>query len=372
MLLMQAQENGVVLDEEKLLFIVGGQDSNFDDDVDEPPVQDLALNVDNVYQANKCDDFDFDYVKDNAVQVVQSNVSLVPNDSLMMIINDMHEQVAKCVSANEQNKVVNESLTAKLARYKEHVKIYEKGQDPTSYLEGCSMGDEYSKRNSTNRGPVILDFENSVVHLPSVMGASSGFEAVNIMDSSATKTKYPANVDCHGISIFGNTNSIHTNGESSTNNLNGEGHLWPTDDFKGPVVLDFENQAVHLSSIVGISTGFQIGNDVEMSIGKNNNSLNIDHLDSPLLGDMNSLQSNGQNNAGSVAHKPVQTNNNVDFRKSKNTERLPLSNVATASTRSHVNSNCEGVSSCYIDIEDCDCSCQYCGAKFWYREQVKD
>ncbi|GKA90223.1 hypothetical protein Tco_0812093 [Tanacetum coccineum] len=42
MLLMQAQENGVVLDEEQLLFIVGGQDSTFDDDVDEPPVQDLA------------------------------------------------------------------------------------------------------------------------------------------------------------------------------------------------------------------------------------------------------------------------------------------------------------------------------------------
>ncbi|GKB38222.1 hypothetical protein Tco_0883164 [Tanacetum coccineum] len=59
------------------------------------------------------------YVKDNAVQVVQSNVSSVPNDALMMIINDMHEQSAQCVFANEQNKVVNESLTAELARYKE-------------------------------------------------------------------------------------------------------------------------------------------------------------------------------------------------------------------------------------------------------------
>nr|GFA14565.1 retrovirus-related Pol polyprotein from transposon TNT 1-94 [Tanacetum cinerariifolium] len=60
-------------------------------------------------------------VKDNTVLVVQSNVSFVPNDALMMIINDMHEQSALCVSANEQNKVVNESLTAKLARYKEQV-----------------------------------------------------------------------------------------------------------------------------------------------------------------------------------------------------------------------------------------------------------
>ncbi|GKC18568.1 hypothetical protein Tco_1020718, partial [Tanacetum coccineum] len=42
-----AQENGVALDEEQLLFIVGGQDNAIDEDVDEQPVQDLALNVDN-------------------------------------------------------------------------------------------------------------------------------------------------------------------------------------------------------------------------------------------------------------------------------------------------------------------------------------
>ncbi|GKE61097.1 hypothetical protein Tco_1511464 [Tanacetum coccineum] len=34
------------------------------------------------------------YVKNNAEQVVQSNLSSVPNDALMMIINDMHEQAA--------------------------------------------------------------------------------------------------------------------------------------------------------------------------------------------------------------------------------------------------------------------------------------
>ncbi|GJY61625.1 hypothetical protein Tco_0462282 [Tanacetum coccineum] len=40
-------ENGVVLDEEQLIFLAGGQDNVVDEDVDEPPVQDLALNVDN-------------------------------------------------------------------------------------------------------------------------------------------------------------------------------------------------------------------------------------------------------------------------------------------------------------------------------------
>ncbi|GKC32814.1 retrovirus-related pol polyprotein from transposon TNT 1-94, partial [Tanacetum coccineum] len=174
MLLMQAQENRVSLDEEQLLFIAGGQDNIVDEDVDEQPVQDLALNVDNVFQADDCDAFDSDvdeapttqtmfmanlssadpvydkagpsydsnilsevhdhdhyqdavcehheehemhddvqptyivdshanymsdsnmipydqYVKDNAILVVQSNVSSVPNDAYMMIFNDMHE-----------------------------------------------------------------------------------------------------------------------------------------------------------------------------------------------------------------------------------------------------------------------------------------
>ncbi|GKG62745.1 hypothetical protein Tco_0636476, partial [Tanacetum coccineum] len=43
MLLVQAQENGVALDEEKLLFIASGQDNAIDEDVDEQSVQDLAL-----------------------------------------------------------------------------------------------------------------------------------------------------------------------------------------------------------------------------------------------------------------------------------------------------------------------------------------
>ncbi|GKG10359.1 hypothetical protein Tco_0341759, partial [Tanacetum coccineum] len=54
------QENGVALDEEHLLFLAGGQDNTVDEDVDEQPIQDLALNVDNVFQANDCDAFDFD------------------------------------------------------------------------------------------------------------------------------------------------------------------------------------------------------------------------------------------------------------------------------------------------------------------------
>ncbi|GJZ35707.1 retrovirus-related pol polyprotein from transposon TNT 1-94 [Tanacetum coccineum] len=60
MLLMQAQENEVDLDEEQLLFLAGGQPNTFDDEVDEGPVQDMAQNEDNIFQADQCDAFDSD------------------------------------------------------------------------------------------------------------------------------------------------------------------------------------------------------------------------------------------------------------------------------------------------------------------------
>nr|GEU35058.1 retrotransposon protein, putative, unclassified [Tanacetum cinerariifolium] len=59
-----------VLDEDQLLFVAGGQDNDVDEDVDEPSVQDLALNVDNVFQGDKCDAFDYDVDKAPTVQTM--------------------------------------------------------------------------------------------------------------------------------------------------------------------------------------------------------------------------------------------------------------------------------------------------------------
>nr|GFB47216.1 integrase, catalytic region, zinc finger, CCHC-type, peptidase aspartic, catalytic [Tanacetum cinerariifolium] len=133
----------------------GGPDNAFDDDVDEQPIQDLALNVDNVFQAKECDAFDsdvdeaptaqtmfmanlssvdpitdeagpsydsdilFEYVKDNEVPVIHSNASSVQNDTFMMIYNDMCKPSAPSVSNSLRNAVVKNSLTAELATYRE-------------------------------------------------------------------------------------------------------------------------------------------------------------------------------------------------------------------------------------------------------------
>nr|GEU84790.1 retrovirus-related Pol polyprotein from transposon TNT 1-94 [Tanacetum cinerariifolium] len=145
MLLMQAQENGVALDEEQLLFIADGQDNDVDEDVpDHENYQDVVCEHHKVHEmhdnvqpnygvashtnyANDSNMIPYDqYVKDNTVSVVQSNVSSVPNDAYMMIINEMHEPSTLSVSMNRQHKVVNESLTAELATYKEQVELYER------------------------------------------------------------------------------------------------------------------------------------------------------------------------------------------------------------------------------------------------------
>ncbi|GJY67771.1 retrovirus-related pol polyprotein from transposon TNT 1-94 [Tanacetum coccineum] len=147
----QARQNEVALDEEQLLFITCGQDNAVDEDMDKKPIQDLALNMDNVFQADDCDVFDFDVDEAPTAQTMfmanlsfaypvydeadpsydsdvlsENNVSSVPNDAYMMILNDMHEPPAQYVSVTTHNNVVAKSLTVELATYKEQVELYER------------------------------------------------------------------------------------------------------------------------------------------------------------------------------------------------------------------------------------------------------
>nr|GEV23604.1 hypothetical protein [Tanacetum cinerariifolium] len=78
MLLMQVQENKVDLDEEKLLFLAGVQTNTFNDDVDEGPIQDMAQNKDNIFQADQCDAFDSDVDEAPTTQIMfMANLSSV-------------------------------------------------------------------------------------------------------------------------------------------------------------------------------------------------------------------------------------------------------------------------------------------------------
>nr|GEW68736.1 hypothetical protein [Tanacetum cinerariifolium] len=66
------------------------------------------------------------YVKDNDVSVVHSTASSVPNDTFMMIYDDMCEPIAPSESHSSRNAAVKNSLTAELATYREQVELYKR------------------------------------------------------------------------------------------------------------------------------------------------------------------------------------------------------------------------------------------------------
>ncbi|GKB10141.1 hypothetical protein Tco_0844064 [Tanacetum coccineum] len=70
------------------------------------------------------------YLKENENEAFQSTTSPEQQDSMIMfVIEDMSNQVAKCNAVNQENKTVNESLTVEVERYKEHIKIFKERQN---------------------------------------------------------------------------------------------------------------------------------------------------------------------------------------------------------------------------------------------------
>ncbi|GJR63389.1 hypothetical protein Tco_1505551 [Tanacetum coccineum] len=111
------------------------QDHEYDSDCEDKyhEVHEMQSDVQHNYVVNSDADYTSDsniipydqYVEDNEEHVVQSNVSSVRNDALMSILDEMHEQGVQSMSVNKQDKVVNDSVTSELARYKELVGVYE-------------------------------------------------------------------------------------------------------------------------------------------------------------------------------------------------------------------------------------------------------
>ncbi|GJS40919.1 hypothetical protein Tco_0565962 [Tanacetum coccineum] len=110
----------------------------FDSNVDEARMAQIMFmanlsSADPVYdEASPSYDSDIlsEYVKDNVVPVVQSNVSSVTNDAYMMIYNDMCVPHSQSASKTTRNIVVDNSLTAELETYKEQVELYERRARP--------------------------------------------------------------------------------------------------------------------------------------------------------------------------------------------------------------------------------------------------
>ncbi|GKA94502.1 putative reverse transcriptase domain-containing protein [Tanacetum coccineum] len=118
MLLMQAQENGAVLDEEELLFLAGDQTNTFDADVDDQPVRDLAQNDDNIFQADECDAFDSDVDDEPTAQSIfmanlsstgPANLQAGPsNASILSEVHDLENNIDHCDIDQDEHEIHNE------------------------------------------------------------------------------------------------------------------------------------------------------------------------------------------------------------------------------------------------------------------------
>ncbi|GJT96868.1 hypothetical protein Tco_1092386 [Tanacetum coccineum] len=154
MLLAQAFESGVMLDEEQMAFLADNGDTvatsqeyqelttttifqtddldAFDSDCDEAPStsailmaklsaydSDVLLEIPtlDIYQNNNVIN------QETEIAIVQDTTSTAQQDAMIMVvIEEMSNQVAQCNEVNKVNKTVNESSTAELERYKEQIK----------------------------------------------------------------------------------------------------------------------------------------------------------------------------------------------------------------------------------------------------------
>ncbi|GJS12315.1 hypothetical protein Tco_0369111 [Tanacetum coccineum] len=70
------------------------------------------------------------YVKESQQAAVQNSNSFAQQDALILsVIEQLKTQVINCTKINLDNKSVNNTLTAKLERYKEQVKVLKEGQN---------------------------------------------------------------------------------------------------------------------------------------------------------------------------------------------------------------------------------------------------
>ncbi|GJX70565.1 hypothetical protein Tco_0307736 [Tanacetum coccineum] len=172
----------------------------------------LTLNVDNVFHADNCDAYDSDvdeaptaqtlfmanlssadlvydeagpsydsdvylsnmtpydqYVKDNAVPVVQNNASMVPNDAYVMIDNDLHESNVLSVSHTHRNTVVNNSLNAEHATYKEQVELNTRPLKaltvyPPNTLHSCSQSASTKRKHDEIERKTSIEHDNIIAY----------------------------------------------------------------------------------------------------------------------------------------------------------------------------------------------------------------
>ncbi|GJV97116.1 retrovirus-related pol polyprotein from transposon TNT 1-94 [Tanacetum coccineum] len=147
MLLMQAQENGAVLDEEELLFLAGEQANMYDVDVDDQSVQDMTQSDPNIFQADDCDAFNSDVDDESTAQTIfMANLSSVvsslqqagPSNALILseVLNlenaiDHHEIPNKVQQTNVLDSDSADTGNSNVILYEQYLKHNEESVVPS-------------------------------------------------------------------------------------------------------------------------------------------------------------------------------------------------------------------------------------------------
>nr|GEX07961.1 retrovirus-related Pol polyprotein from transposon TNT 1-94 [Tanacetum cinerariifolium] len=146
-LLVQAQANGQVLHEGELEFLA-------DPGIAEAQSTQYVVINNAAYQADDLDAYDSDCDEINSAKIaLMANLShygsnnLAENSSspaqqddlILSVIKQLKTQVVNCTKINQDNKNVNEILTAELERYKDQVKILKETSNFDKASESCAQ-----------------------------------------------------------------------------------------------------------------------------------------------------------------------------------------------------------------------------------------
>ncbi|GJU59199.1 hypothetical protein Tco_1236965 [Tanacetum coccineum] len=140
LMLAKAQEAGKILDEEQLAFLpdpgisealvaqqtIPYNSAFYTEDLDAYDSDCDNLSLAKVVLMANLSSCDSDVLSESQDAVIQDTNSSAPNDLLVLsLVEQMTDHVVNLDKENQTNKMVNESLTAELKRYKERVAIFE-------------------------------------------------------------------------------------------------------------------------------------------------------------------------------------------------------------------------------------------------------
>nr|GEV88251.1 integrase, catalytic region, zinc finger, CCHC-type, peptidase aspartic, catalytic [Tanacetum cinerariifolium] len=145
-LLVQAQANGQILHEDELEFLA-------DPGIAEAQTTQCVITNNAAYLADDLDSYDSDCNKINSAKIaLMDNLSHYDSDNLAEVHNPdnvTNNVLNQVVQINQDNKSVNETLTAELKRYKDQVRILKEGNNVNKVSDSCAQSMEIDDLKQT-------------------------------------------------------------------------------------------------------------------------------------------------------------------------------------------------------------------------------